>query len=945
MSSVFGVDPEDWKALNRLLDAALEIPPLERERWVDDLPAALDSLKPRLRALLAHGSNEALFGTLPKIDPGTGTNAEAGEPRDRTGDTVGPYRLSRLLAEGGMGAVWLAERVDGILQRPVALKLPRGAWSRPELRERMAREREILASLSHPHIARLYDAGLASDGQPYLALEYVEGRRIDDYARDAAIDTRGRLRLFLQVAQAVAHAHARLVVHRDLKPSNILVSNGGEVQLLDFGIAKLLEEGQALETELTRISGRALTLAYASPEQVSGEPIGVASDVYSLAVVLYELLTGSLPYKPARDSRGALEEAILKVDPAKPSEVAEDAAARKALRGDLDTVLLKALKKSPEDRYSTIGAFADDVERWLARRPVVAQPDSFRYRLRKFLGRNRLALGGVAAILVTFLAGAGAAIWQARVALAEKERAEEVKEFISSIFRDADPYSSGKGEVPTVLDLLKQARARIDSSFADRPELRIELLNLVGDSLLNLQENDAAEEVVKQAVEVGRSALGAEDLRTLHARLLMSQVHRFRGRTAEMRAELDALVPALRKVGKSAELAEALKQRANLAIDEGRYEEAETSAREAAAMALAVLGPSHSGTTKTEMLLALSYLYVKKPQEALQAAERAYQHARALSGGNEKHPLVIEVRAVRGRALGEAGYPERAVEELEAVVRDVSEVFGESSMMVGFFSQNLVTYLLDLGELEPALASSERAQRIISQNTQPESYTYAAVRRMRGMSYLMARKSRDALSDLTAATDTFARVLGPTHEATLSGRAQRALALAYSGAVGDSLEELEAVVGQCREAGSPVAPLAVRILGTVTRMAREPEDALRLHEESLTAIVDSPRAERERALVRVEIALDEVELGRNQEAAIGLERSLEELETLHIRPTPQRADALVGLGRARLGLGHPAEALEALDEARELWNGWDPGGRFAEDTARWRRRCLEALQR
>ncbi len=946
--SGFDMDPGTWQTLNRLLDEALEVPAGDRERWIAGLSPELEALKPRLRALLAHASTEGALGTLPKIDPGMDPESEVkiDASPDRIGETVGQYVLTRLLAEGGMGAVWLAERADGILQRPVALKLPRGVWSRPELRERMAREREILASLNHPHIARLYDAGLASDGQPYLALEYVEGRPIDAHARAAGLDTRGRLRLFSQVAQAVAHAHARLVVHRDLKPSNILVTDEGEVRLLDFGIAKLLEEGEACETELTRLSGRALTLAYASPEQVSGEPISVASDVYSLGVVLYELLTGSPPYKPARDSRGAAEDAILNAEPAKPSEVAADGSARKALRGDLDSVVLKALKKKPEERYPTVNAFADDVERWLRGRPVVAQPESFRYRLRKFVGRNKLAVSAAASIFLAVLVGAALAFWQARVALAEKERAEEVKEFISAIFREADPYVASTGAVPTVLDLLKQAREKINASMGARPELRVELLILVGESLLSLQENDSAEEVVRQAVEVGRSSLGDEDLRTLQARILMTQVHRFRGRTEEMRAELDALVPALRaSADRSVELVVALKQQANLAIDEGRYQDAEVAAGEAAAMALAVLGPSHPETSKTATLLALSYLYNKKPLEAAEAAERAYRQALEINRGNEKHPVVIEVRAVLGRALGEAGDPARAVEELQSAVRDASEVFSESAMMVGFFSQNLVGYLLDLGEFEAALEASERSRKIISEHAQPESYTFAAVRRMQGMSFLMARRGEEALSDLTAASETFAKVLGPAHEATLSGRAHRAMALAYTGSVGDALEELDSVVSQSREAGSPALSVALRLLGTVMRMAGEPEEALRLHGESLDAIVEGPKAGRERLLVRTEIGLDQVELGRYTEAADALENSLEELGRLHRRATPLRADVLLGLGRARLGLGRPEEAREPLEQADELWRDWGPESRWARETALWLKRCVETLGR
>jgi tetratricopeptide (TPR) repeat protein len=411
-----------------------------------------------------------------------------------------------------------------------------------------------------------------------------------------------------------------------------------------------------------------------------------------------------------------------------------------------------------------------------------------------------------------------------------------------------------------------------------------------------------------------------------------------------MRAELDTLIPALRRnADRSLELVVALKQRANLEIDAGRYQDAEAAAGEAASMALAVLGPTHPETSKTEMLLALSYLYNKKAREAADAAERAYRHALQMNRGNEMHPVVIEVRAVFGRALGEAGDPARAVEELRSAVRDASAVFGDTAMMVGFFSQNLVVPLLDLGELEAALEASDRARRIISEHAQPESYSFAAVRRMRGMSLLMARESEEALSDLTAATETFAKVLGPAHEATLSGRAHRAMALAFTGSVGEALEELDSVVSQSREAGSPALSVALRLLGTAMRMAGEPEEALRLHEESLAAIVEGPKAERERLFVRTEIGLDQVELGRYAEAADALDKSLEELGRLHRRQTPLRADVLLGLGRARMGLGRPREAREPLEQADELWREWDPEGPWAREAALWLKRCGEEL--
>ena len=404
----YEIDRGRWDELNQLLDAVLDQPPSQRDQWIETLPPQYAALKPRLRDLLLHAEHSGdsdFLNTLPKVALDAREVDEALGGGDRPGDTVGPYRLIRELGSGGMGAVWLAERGDGLINRPVALKLPHGAWRRAGLAERMARERDILASLAHPNIARLYDAGLTAEGQPFLAIEYVEGRPIDEYCRDQQFDLRSLLQLFVQVANAVAYAHAKLVVHRDLKPANILVTADGQVRLLDFGIAKLLEEGQAKETRLTELSGRALTPDYASPEQILGEPLTIASDVYSLGVILYELLCGKRPYKLDRDSRGALEDAIVQADPAQPSDVSERPW-RRSLRGDLDTIVLKALKKKPEERYATVHALVDDIERHLTARPVLAQPDSRWYRVRKFVARNTLAVGAAAAILAAILVGA-----------------------------------------------------------------------------------------------------------------------------------------------------------------------------------------------------------------------------------------------------------------------------------------------------------------------------------------------------------------------------------------------------------------------------------------------------------------------------------------------------------------------------------------------------------
>ena len=304
----------------------------------------------------------------------------------------------RRLGRGGMGEVWLAERPHGPGSRSVALKLPATTMAHGVLAERFERERDILARLAHPNIARLYDAGFAAGGQPYLALEYVEGVPFTEScdARRLAIDA--RLALFVQVLAAVQYAHNNLVLHRDLKPSNILVTAEGRVKLLDFGIAKLLAGGSAEETEITRMGGHALTLDYAAPEQVTGAPLTTAVDVYALGVLLYELLTGARPYHVQHGTLGEIGEAIASVDPVPPSEAAFTAAAlasrsataprlRRALAGDLDTIVAKAMRKEPEERYASVGSLADDLARHRAGLPVTARPPSMWYRAARLLSR------------------------------------------------------------------------------------------------------------------------------------------------------------------------------------------------------------------------------------------------------------------------------------------------------------------------------------------------------------------------------------------------------------------------------------------------------------------------------------------------------------------------------------------------------------------------------
>lgn len=515
---------ERMSRLVRLLDEVLPLEGSQRAAWLDTLGEEDVELRPVVAEILSQAASleEADFlGTLPKLTM-TGLSTEPVQPPTyASGDAVGPYWLERELGRGGMGTVWLAERLDRTLKRKVALKLPHQGVARDQLIQRLARERDILSSLEHPNIARLYDAGVAEDGQPFLALEYVEGEAIDVYTSEHALDLRQRLALFLQVARAVAYAHTRLVLHRDLKPPNILVTPDGQVRLLDFGVAKLLQDGEARETELTQFGGRALTPDYASPEQIAGQSLTTASDIYSLGVVLYELVCERRPYKLTRNSMGALEEAILAVDPLRPSRAAHEPTIARGLVGDIDTIILKMLEKSPGARYATVNAAIDDIERYLNGQPVLARPDSAWYRARKFIRRHRVFVSAGAAVVLAIVLGGAAALWQARAARLQAARAEasaqearfEARvaranhEFLSQVFGDA---MSG-GETSAMRARLDRAGELLEKRYADEPIIyALLLLQLAGrydEAGLTDREDEVMKKFAATAAKTGDASL------------------------------------------------------------------------------------------------------------------------------------------------------------------------------------------------------------------------------------------------------------------------------------------------------------------------------------------------------------------------------------------------------------------------------------------------------
>ena len=575
------ISPRDWQEVFALLDTALELDPASHARWLEELGARDPDqarLSPLLKDLLrAHADvSTADFLQSPPTFAFAGTSA----PFDLAAQAlVGPYRLLREIGQGGMASVWLAERADGLLERHVALKLPHQSWGVASFADRMGRERNILASLTHPNIARLYDAGLADDGRPFLALEFVDGEAIDKYATARTLGVRARVELVVQVARAVAHAHARLVVHRDLKPSNILVDVAGQTHLLDFGIAQLIDPlscdqpaGSGTEGQLsTQTLGRALTPDYASPEQIRGDAIGTASDIYSLGIVLFELLAGERPYRMQSGlGAAALIEAMDRVAVPRASAVARDAAVGRQLAGDLDAILARTLEKASGERYATMDALADDLERHLHGEPVLARPDSRAYRTERWVRRHKLetavalailvavpaGAAAQAAVLVAIAAGAGVALWQARKARAQAVqaqrqtlRAQAVQGFLLDIFRansdqQPDPVRARNSTARELLDL---GAKRVEAGLQGDPEARVEVMQTLGEMYYQLQLDEEAAALEERRIALLKQLYGARDPRVAEALILFAaSLHATRRRDdilpvlGEARSILDA---------------------------------------------------------------------------------------------------------------------------------------------------------------------------------------------------------------------------------------------------------------------------------------------------------------------------------------------------------------------------------------------------------------------
>jgi serine/threonine protein kinase len=933
----------DWLALSRLLDTALSLPPAERASWVEGLGGDQAELKSLLRELLGRqdlAETGNFLATLPKF---TGP-PELVRIDAKAGDVIGPYRLERALGAGGMGSVWLAERIDGLLKRKIALKLPHLGGNLAGLAERMTRERNILATLEHPSIARLYDAGIAEDARPYLALEYVEGEPIDRYCERHGLNIAARIELALQVAGAVAYAHTRLVVHRDLKPSNILVDAQGRVHLLDFGIAKLLDQGGSAQTQLTQ-AGSALTPEYASPEQLRGEAIGTPSDVYSLGVVLYELLAGTRPFKLQQKANAlALAQAVLSSEPLRPSDAATDAPARRQLRGDLDTIILKALKKSPVERYATVSEFAEDIQRYVQGDPVRARPDSNWYRARKFVTRNALLVGAAASILLALAAGLAIALWQVQVARTEQRRAEDVKQFVASMFQAGDPYFGG-GKQTTAVQLLAAAKTRVDSELKSQPATAVELLAIIGESLVNMGQVDAAEQALTEAVARGKRELAPGSLPTAIALARLAFVRERQFRFDEARALVDEAVPMLRRFGATGmrALSSALEDSSFIAYSQSDFPRAERDGEEAVAIARIAFGTQDFETNMAMRGLADAYLHEGKPDKAYPIAEQAFRAASLSTGGTGANVLLVDTELTYGSALVQTGHPEDGITHLETAARNAEAIYGPNSDAAASSYSWLSIAYRKLGDLAPAITQDRRALAIYEQQTTGVNSTVlTGVRIGLARLLLQARQSQQAI-------DTCAGISAPLLEQYPEGDRHRTecqridgLALAYLGHLDDANAVILANIAARRPGEKTSLAESLGAMGALQGLRGKWQDSAQWYQQALDVLAASTADSTARAEVLAGIGLAVLELDQVEAAEARLREGNQMYARLYKKMNPGWADTLVGLGRISLEQNKAGDAVPMLSEADSFWRQFDSHSRWANEAAYWLGRAQRA---
>lgn len=873
-----------WPEVERVLDYVLDHDTSEWEALVEAECADDPDLQRAVEALLRQAADldGYLEGPAARV---TALLQGLQEEPDRAGERLGPWQLSEEIGRGGMGVVYRGARADGLYAQAVAVKVLRAGTGTAGAVRRFAFERQVLAGLDHPGIARLLDGGVSPDEQPFLVMEFVEGEPLDAYCDRRALGVEDRLRLFLEVCDAVAYAHRHLVVHRDLKPGNIFVAEvdgNSRVKLLDFGIAKLLNpdppmgDGAPAATALTHPMQRPFTPGYAAPEQVEGRATTTATDVWGLGVVLFELLAGCRPFHYDPAAPRAIERAVLEETPPRPSAVAP-ASRRRALAGDLDAVVAKALRKEPEARYATADAFAADLQRHLDRLPVEAQRGATGYRIRKFVGRHRIGVVIAAAALV-LLAGVAVAfaVQAARLeralttAEAEGQRAEEVSAFLVGMFEESDVYTGGNPDTPA-RELLARGLERADA-LAGQPEAQAGVLVAIGRAYSQLGLYDEARPPLDRALALLERRHGARHLAVADAQ----SVRAYLG-VEETDAYLaDSLFGAALRTYRAlvgpddVRVARALNGMGMARLQVGRYAEAEPLLREAIRVRRAV------GDAPVELAMSLN-LYAQVLQHLGRLDEAVPLMREAITLNRREwgpdNPLTLTTLSNLAQILKRQGRVAEAEPLYREAIARQRRVLGDDHLEVILGVNNLGVLLRDQGR-------HAEAERLFRENVArgrrlPEPHAEGLGVPLAGLGKLLLR----------------------------TGALDEAEAL---------FEESRAVFAQTVPPDHPYVARPLAGLGNVALARGEPARAERYFRDALAVLAVLPEGHEQRAGVESALGESLTKQGRYVEAEPLLLGALPALEAVHDEDVPRTRERLTALYTA---WGHPQDATRYRAEA------------------------------
>ena len=767
------MSPERWERLEAICLDALEQPESERSAV---LAAACDGDPEMLREATSlierfqPGFLETPVVRLADLPHDTATGAES---------TIGSYRVVRPLGRGGMGEVYLAVGGGDDFQQAVAIKIVRRGMDSDDVLQRFRLERRILASLNHPNIARMIDGGATPEGTPYFVMEYVDGVPLAEYCDRERLSVDARLRLFQEICQAVQHAHRNMVIHRDLKPANILVTQDGAPKLLDFGIGKVLDSDGSLHAPETRPTGRMLTPEYAAPEQIRGDPGTAATDVYALGVVLYELLTGCHPYVDKQTAPGQVERAVLDRTPPAPSATVSTRAGadtnrasaqrqtttrrlRRRLAGDLDTIVLKALRKEPERRYTSPGALAEDIGRHLEGRPVRARRDSLRYRVRKFVTRNPWGIAAGAAGLLAL--GAVSAIpWvSGNRAATERDRALEVQGFLLETF-GASGANREVGDAPTARQLLDLQASRFEAEYADRPVLKAQMARVLAEGYERLGVFEEAEAMAELSLGMLRDQSDASDA-DFAATLNILGFARFRlGQAEQAETDLRNAVRLRRRLGRRhrASLSRSLNDLGVLRESIGDYNEAAALHEEALRIRQAEYGLGHRATAISASNLSVVHYRRGDYERAARVGETALEALRSTVGPDHQRTMVVQSNLAAFRsAMGDL---EGARDEYTDLLARQTRLQGRDHPYTIGLIQSLASVQLLLGELDQAEALIREGLAVSEARWGTENPDVASMRRLLGRVLADQGQFDEATRTIRQALEVHQSVYGEAH--------------------------------------------------------------------------------------------------------------------------------------------------------------------------------------